>query len=193
MKQSLQFLAGITHPVFLPIYAFLLYNPLINKYGNTVFALFGTWYLFLYLILPVLYFIKIKKMDLISPTNLEREAIYKTYLAINIILGTICFLMMPEFSKFFLGLLVLYVILYVLAAIKLKASWHVSAWAYLLVAGLIVKFTNNLNGQFEVIGGLLILLVIVSAVRWKQNAHTLFEIGMALAAGAASSTLLLFI
>lgn len=193
MRQLLQFIAGITHPVFLPIYAFVLYNPLINKYGSTVFVLFGIWYLFLYLILPVLYFIRVKKINLISPSNLERESIYKTYIAINIVLGIICYLMLPELASFFFGLIVLHIVLYVLSAIKLKASWHVCAWAYLFLASLITKFTNSLQGQFEIIGAIAFLLILVAAVRWQQKAHTPFEIGMALAAGAALSTLLLFI
>jgi hypothetical protein len=193
MKQVLNAIAALTHPVLLPLFGIAIYHPLVNKYDTTVFILTGVWYFFVYLILPVLYFVKIKKINLLSPDLEQREAIYKTYMAIGIVMSVLSYWMMVEYLPFFIGIFLLHTMLYVLAAIKLKASWHTAAWSFLFLCSLIVKFTNNFVGQFEIITIFGVMLLVVFAVRWKQKAHTLFELGMGLAAGATASTLLLFI
>lgn len=193
MKQFLNLIATLTHPVFLPLYGILIYHPLINKYDGTVFILTGVWYSFVYLILPILYFIRVKKINLVYPDLEQREVIFKTYVAIGLVMSVLSYFMMTEYMPFFIGLTIWHAILYVFSAIKLKASWHTAAWSYLFLCSLIVKFTNNFVGRYEVIAFFGILLLIVFTLRWHQKAHTLFELGMGLAAGAATSTLLLFI
>lgn len=140
-----------------------------------------------------MYLTKVKRVNLMSPNHTEREVIYKTYMALGGVLAIISYFMLPEASGFFWGIVLMHLLLYVLAAIKLKASWHVAAAAYFLVASLAVKFLNNLHGQFIPIGIAVGLVVLVAVLRWQQKAHSAFEIGMGMASGAAAATLLLFI
>mgnify|MGYP001604718741 CR=1 FL=1 len=193
MKNVLQLFAILLHPALIPFYSAIAYTPLFIKYGWPPVLLFAIWILFLHLILPVVYFTKVKQIKLSAPNLAEREAIFKTYLGLTLLIVVVTAFMFKEYLGFSLALFILYALLWFWSAIKFKASWHAAAWAMLLVSALalILKFgfVDNTNTLIT----LVLLTVLVTTVRYLQKAHTLNELLMGLATGAASATIVIFI
>ena len=193
MQKLLFGFAFLTHPVLIPFYSLLIYRPFLGKYDTLPLILFGFWILFVFIIFPVLYLYKVKKIDFRKPSIEDRKSIYKGYAGLSLVLCIVSTIVMKEYVSFFIAMILMHVFLYLLAGVKLKASWHSSSWAFLLMTGLIAwyKFGFTIAPINTLV--LLLLTVTVFLVRWKQNAHTLFELTMGLACGITAAAIIFFI
>ncbi len=193
MKQFLFVLSFLTHPVFIPLYAVIIYHPLINKHGNMAMLLMAFWIFFGSIMLPFIYFVKGKGMDLKNPDFKDREAIFKSYALIYLVISVACSFLTKELVWFFVGLSFLNLLLFLLALIKLKASWHSATWAFLAVIALVIPYNFGFV-DFELKAIIVTCITLgVSFLRLRQGAHTTFELGMGLAAGALAGSTLIFL
>lgn len=191
MKYLLKGIAILTHPIFMPFYSFLVYMPLVAKYNLNTLILASVWVVFMYISLPLVYFIFIRKIKLEWPSMDERRSIYRAYSLVNLGFALVSIFLMKEYITFFLAATILHLLLLLFAFIELKASWHTAVWSFLLGASLMIHYNYQFSdlGYLPEIGSVTLL---VSWVRWKANAHTPFQLVMGIAIGFLASTPILF-
>lgn len=191
MKYLLKGIAILTHPIFMPFYSFLVYMPLVAKYNLNTLILASVWVVFMYISLPLVYFVFIRKIKLEWPSMDERRSIYRAYSLVNLGFALVSIFLMKEYITFFLAATILHLLLLLFAFIELKASWHTAVWSFLLGASLMIHYNYQFSdlGYLPEIGSVTLL---VSWVRWKANAHTPFQLVMGIAIGFLASTPILF-
>lgn len=191
MKYLLKGIAILTHPIFMPFYSFLVYMPLVAKYNMNTLILASVWVAFMYISLPLVYFVFIRKIKLEWPSMDERRSIYRAYSLVNLGFALVSIFLMKEYITFFLAATILHLLLLLFAFIELKASWHTAVWSFLLGASLMIDYNYQFSdlGYLPEIGSVTLL---VSWVRWKANAHTPFQLVMGIAIGFLASTPILF-
>ena len=191
MKYLLKGIAILTHPIFMPFYSFLVYMPLVAKYNLNTLILASVWVAFMYISLPLVYFVFIRKIKLEWPSMDERRSIYRAYSLVNLGFALVSIFLMKEYITFFLAATILNLLLLLFAFIELKASWHTAVWSFLLGASLMIHYNYQFSdlGYLPEIGSVTLL---VSWVRWKANAHTPFQLVMGIAIGFLASTPILF-
>ena len=192
MKKVLQVLAIATHPVFLPIFSLLVYAPLVAYHGPSIKILAAIWVAFVYLILPLIFLKLVRKVDFNTPGLEGRKSIYKTYTLINAGFIAVNIFVFSEYVSFFIGFFFLHLLLWFLIFIELKASWHAAAWSFLVFAGLLILYRYQMAGLDMKVFAAFVILLVVCATRYFQKAHSLFELGMGVAAGAITSSIILF-
>lgn len=192
MKYILQALAVLTHPIFLPLYSLLVYAPIVAKYGEDAVVLSLIWVGFVYLILPLLYFKAIRKINLANPTLDERRSIFRAYSLVNVGFALVSVFIMTEYISFFMAATFLHLIMLLLAFLEMKVSWHTAAWTFLSVVGLMVMYNYSFVGQEKLIFFPLAALLVVVVIRRAAKAHTWFELGMGAAVGAFAALPVLF-
>ncbi|MEK9600362.1 MAG: hypothetical protein VW147_00880 [Bacteroidota bacterium] len=192
MKYLLKGIAILTHPIFMPFYSFLVYMPLVAKYNLNTLILASVWVAFMYISLPLFYFVFIRKIKLEWPSMDERRSIYRAYSLVNLGFALVSIFLMKEYITFFLAATILHLLLLLFAFIELKASWHTAVWSFLLGASLMIHYNYQFSdlGYLPEIGSVTLL---VSWVRWKANAHTPFQLAMGIAIGFLASTPILFL
>ncbi|MCH1472708.1 MAG: hypothetical protein L7V85_02230 [Bacteroidia bacterium] len=191
MKYLLKGIAILTHPIFMPFYSFLVYMPLVAKYNLNTLILASVWVAFMYISLPLVYFVFIRKIKLEWPSMDERRSIYRAYSLVNLGFAMVSIFLMKEYITFFLAATILHLLLLLFAFIELKASWHTAVWSFLLGASLMIDYNYQFSdlGYLPEIGSVTLL---VSWVRWKANAHTPFQLVMGIAIGFLASTPIIF-
>ena len=200
MKSVLKGIAILTHPIFLPFYSLFVYYPLIERYSNETYILSSVWLGFVYLFLPLVYFLRVRGINLEHPNLVQRKSIFRAYTLVNFGLAFVSLFLVHEYASFFIAATLLHVLMLVFSFIELKASWHTSVWSFLLGTALMVLY----NYRFEGLGNtgfqwgqlltfILLVLTVVTWVRWKAKAHTFFELMMGIVAGLIASTPILFI
>jgi hypothetical protein len=192
MKLLLQGIAVLLHPIFLPLYSILIYLPFVASLDAWGKSMGGLWLGFVYLFLPLTFFKVVRKINLPEPTLNQRITIYKTYTLINLGLVAVNIFLVKQYMSFFVAVSFLHLLLWVLAYIELKASWHAAAWAFLMCTALMIQYKFSFTGMptlWAVLGGLLIAVVYT---RYTQRAHNPFELVMGIAVGALSSSFILF-
>lgn len=191
MKYLLKGIAILTHPIFMPFYSLLVYMPLVAKYNLNTLILASVWVAFMYISLPLVYFVFIRKIKLEWPSMDERRSIYRAYSLVNLGFALVSIFLMKEYITFFLAATILHLLLLLFAFIELKASWHTAVWSFLLGASLMIHYNYQFSdlGYLPEIGSVTLL---VSWVRWKANAHTPFQLVMGIAIGFLASTPILF-
>lgn len=191
MKYLLKGIAILTHPIFMPFYSFLVYMPLVAKYNLNTLILASVWVAFMYISLPLVYFVFIRKIKLEWPSMDERRSIYRAYSLVNLGFALVSIFLMKEYITFFLAASILHLLLLLFAFIELKASWHTAFWSFLLGASLMIHYNYQFSdlGYLPEIGSVTLL---VSWGRWKANAHTPFQLVMGIAIGFLASTPILF-
>lgn len=191
MKYLLKGIAILTHPIFMPFYSFLVYIPLVAKYNLNTLILASVWVAFMYISLPLVYFVFIRKIKLEWPSMDERRSIYRAYSLVNLGFALVSIFLMKEYITFFLAATILHLLLLLFAFIELKASWHTAVWSFLLGASLMIHYNYQFSdlGYLPEIGSVTLL---VSWGRWKANAHTPFQLVMGIAIGFLASTPILF-
>lgn len=191
MKYLLKGIAILTHPIFMPFYSLLVYMPLVAKYNLNTLILASVWVAFMYISLPLVYFVFIRKIKLEWPSTDERRSIYRAYSLVNLGFALVSIFLMKEYITFFLAATILHLLLLLFAFIELKASWHTAVWSFLLGASLMIHYNYQFSdlGYLPEIGSVTLL---VSWVRWKANAHTPFQLVMGIAIGFLASTPILF-
>ena len=192
MKKALQVLAVLTHPFFLPIFSLFIYAPIVAKYGENAMILSLVWVGFVYLLLPLLYFKFIRKMDLAEPNLDERRSIFRAYSLVNLGFAVVSIFIMTEYISFFLASALLHVLMLILAFLDMKASWHSAVWTFLTVAGLMVLYNYSFVGLEKMVVIPFAILLVVYFIRKTAKAHTWFELGMGSAAGAFAALPILF-
>ncbi len=192
MKYLLKGIAILTHPIFMPFYSLLVYMPLVAKYNLNTLILASVWVAFMYISLPLFYFVFIRKIKLEWPSMDERRSIYRAYSLVNLGFALVSIFLMKEYITFFLAATILHLLLLLFAFIELKASWHTAVWSFLLGASLMIHYNYQFSdlGYLPEIGSVTLL---VSWVRWKANAHTPFQLAMGIAIGFLASTPILFL
>ena len=200
MKSVLKGIAILTHPIFLPFYSLFVYYPLIERYSNETYILSSVWLGFVYLFLPLVYFLRVRGINLEHPNLVQRKSIFRAYTLVNFGLAFVSLFLVHEYASFFIAATLLHVLMLVFSAIELKASWHTSVWSFLLGTALMVLYNYKLEGvgntvlQWgQLLAALIVILSVVSWVRWKAKAHTFFELMMGIVAGLIASTPILFI
>lgn len=191
MKYLLKGIAILTHPIFMPFYSLLVYIPLVAKYNLNTLILASVWVAFMYISLPLVYFVFIRKIKLEWPSMDERRSIYRAYSLVNLGFALVSIFLMKEYITFFLAATILHLLLLLFAFIELKASWHTAVWSFLLGASLMIDYNYQFSdlGYLPEIGSVTLL---VSWVRWKANAHTPFQLVMGIAIGFLASTPIIF-
>lgn len=191
MKYLLKGIAILTHPIFMPFYSLLVYIPLVAKYNLNTLILASVWVAFMYISLPLVYFVFIRKIKLEWPSMDERRSIYRAYSLVNLGFALVSIFLMKEYITFFLAATILHLLLLLFAFIELKASWHTAVWSFLLGASLMIHYNYQFSdlGYLPEIGSVTLL---VSWVRWKANAHTPFQLVMGIAIGFLASTPIIF-
>ena len=191
MKHLLKGIASLTHPIFMPFYSLFVYMPVIAKHNMNTLILAAVWVAFMYISLPLVYFIFIRKIKLEWPSMDERRSIYRAYSLVNLGFALVSVFLMQEYITFFLAATILHLLLLLFAFIELKASWHTAVWSFLMGAGLMIHYNYQFSdlGYLPVIGSVILM---VSWVRWKANAHTPFQLVMGIAIGFLASTPILF-
>ena len=192
MKNILQGIAILTHPIFLPILSLIIYAPLVASYGEQTWILASVWFGFVYLILPVLFFKVVRKIKLADPSLAERKSIYKAYTLVNLGFALVNVFLMTEYISFFLGSFLLHLILWFLSFIELKASWHTAAWSFLVSAGLMILFNYNFVGLPTMLAVACGILILVAVTRFYQKAHSSLELLVGVATGALTALPILF-
>ncbi|MFB1004582.1 MAG: hypothetical protein QMC70_10665 [Bacteroidia bacterium] len=192
MKKVLQALSVLTHPIFLPIFSLVIYAPIVAKYGENAIVLSLIWIGFVYLLLPLLYFKFIRKMNLAMPNLDERRSIFRAYSLINAGFIFVSIFIMTEYVSFFMAAMLLHIIMLLLAFVEMKASWHTAVWTFLTLVGLMVLYNYSFVGFESIVFLPLSILVAVILIRKAAKAHTWFELGMGGAAGAFASLPVLF-
>ncbi|MDG2455227.1 MAG: hypothetical protein P8N47_05390 [Bacteroidia bacterium] len=192
MKKILQALSVFSHPIFLPLFSLVIYTPILVKHGENALILGLIWIGFAYLLLPLLFFKFIRKMNLASPNLDERRSIFRAYSLINAGFILVSIFLMTEYVSFFTASMLLHVTMLLLAFVEMKASWHTAIWTFLTLVGLMVVYNYSFVGLASMVFLPLSILVMVVLVRKAANAHTWFELGMGAAAGAFASLPVLF-
>lgn len=192
MNKILNVLSILTHPIFLPLFSLLIYAPIVAKYGDNAMILSLIWIGFVYLLLPLLYFKFVRKMNLAEPTLDERRSIFRAYALVNAGFALVSIFIMTEYISFFIASAVLHSIMLVLAFVEMKASWHTAVWTFLTVVGLMILYNYSLVGLEKLIFYPLCILVVVLFIRKASKAHSWFELGMGVAAGSFSALPVLF-
>jgi hypothetical protein len=197
MKQLLNGIAIITHPIFLPFFSLLIYYPLVATYSIGTLPLLIGWLTFAYIILPLVYFVKVRKINLAQPNLDERRSIFRAYSLVNFGFAIVNIFLVQDYIYFYLAACLLHILLLGIAFIELKASWHTAIWSFLLGTGLMMLYQFKRAGTnddllLEALKLLGIILLIVCFVRWKSKAHTPFELLMGIVIGFLASTPLLF-
>ena len=192
MNHLLKGIAILTHPIFLPFYSLIVYKPIIAKYNISTLTISAVWIVFMYISLPLLYFICIRKIKLAFPSIDERKSIYRAYSLVNFGFALVSIFLMQEYITFFLAATFLHLLMLFFAFIDLKVSWHSAVWSFILGTGLMIHY----NYQFSDFGYLFeiaSITILVGVIRWKANAHTLLQLVMGLAIGFLASTPILLI
>ena len=192
MKNVLQGIAILTHPIFLPLLSLLIYAPLVASHGEETLILASIWFGFVYLLLPLLFFKVVRKINLANPSITERKSIYKAYTLVNLGFALVNVFLMTEYISFFLGAFLLHLILWFLSFIELKASWHTAVWSFLVTAGLMILYNYDLVGLPAMLGVACGILVLVAFTRYMQKAHTAMELIVGVATGAITALPILF-
>jgi hypothetical protein len=186
-------IAVATHPIFLPFFSVLIYMPVLAKHGLNTALLAMVWVVIAYLILPLLYFKVIRKINLPDPNMDERRSIYRAYTTVSFCLSIVSFFLLKDYVGFFLGATVLHILMLLLAFVEMKASWHTAAWSFLTVSGLMVSYNLGIIDLQMAVFVPFLILILVSFIRYFAKAHSVFEIGMGIAAGACGALPVLFI
>ncbi|PCJ64845.1 MAG: hypothetical protein COA58_11250 [Bacteroidetes bacterium] len=192
MKNFLQGFAVLTHPIFLPLFSLIIYAPLVAGQGQDAWILASVWIGFVYLILPLVYFKVVRKINFANPSLTDRKSIFRTYLLVNIGFALVNVFLMSEYISFFLGASLLHLLLRILILIDMKASWHTAVWSFLVTAGLMVLYNFQFVNLPVMIASAFVVLLLVYATRYTQKVHSHLELIMGVSVGAISSLPILF-
>ncbi len=197
MKKILTFFSYLFHPIFIPVYAALIYffwndshfsNP--QKY----FVLFQI--VVITILLPILLFFVLRtagKVDSVMVSDVSQRKIplvIQCLLTILILQKSITLAHFPEFYFFFLGGLLSTVLALVFVFFKTKASLHMLAISTLTVFVIGLSIHNQTQNSYMI--ALLVLMNgVVASSRLEMKAHTNKELVIGFLLGVLPQLLLL--
>lgn len=196
MRGLLLLISYIFHPLFIPLggsTAFFLINPLSLENEQKLRYLFPI--LILTVIIPIIFFLILRSLKLISSIFAPEIEERKYPLALNtVIILLLIYKVLPEYQitelyYFFLGLLLLSSTLLVLLFAKIKASIHMAGMGGLLLflIGLSIHFEINITialSIFTLASGL------VATSRLYTHAHSKPELLIGFTLGVCSQLFL---
>ncbi|WP_073483631.1 MULTISPECIES: hypothetical protein [unclassified Flavobacterium] len=199
MKKILPLFSYILHPIFISMYATLLYLYCKEDIFTTqekYFVLFQI--LVITIIVPILFFMLLRSTghvkSMMLPENSQRRIplILQCFLYILLVKRSIVITRYPELHFFFLGALFSTILALVCSLFKIKASLHMTAITGFTIFAIGLNIHLQLHNPYW--GALLILLSgIVASSRLEMNAHTPKEISIGLLIGVLPQILFLYL
>ena len=196
-KKILPFFSYLFHPIFIPVYAALLYFFLNNSYFTTPEKYFTIFQIVVItILLPILFFFLLRisgHVDSIMISEISQRKIplvIQCFLSILLVRKSVTLDHYPEFHFFFLGGLLSTVMALVLLFVNIKASLHMIAMSALalFVIGLSIHTqTRNIN----IIAFLVLMNGFVASSRLEMKAHTPKELIIGFLLGIIPQLLLL--
>ncbi|UUF15849.1 MULTISPECIES: hypothetical protein [Flavobacterium] len=199
MKKILPLFSYILHPIFISMYATLLYLYCKDDIFTTqekYFVLFQI--LVITIIVPILFFMLLRSTghvkSMMLPENSQRRIplILQCFLYILLVKRSIVITRYPELHFFFLGALFSTILALVCSLFKIKASLHMTAITGFTIFAIGLNIHLQMHNPYW--GALLILLSgIVASSRLEMNAHTPKEISIGLLIGVLPQVLFLYL
>ncbi|MCD9573651.1 hypothetical protein [Flavobacterium soyae] len=199
MKKILPIFSYILHPIFISMYAALLYlycKEDIFTMQEKYFVLFQI--LVITIIVPVLFFMLLRSTghvkSMMLPENSQRRIplILQCFLYILLVKRSIVITRYPELHFFFLGALFSTILALVCSLFKIKASLHMTALTGFTIFAIGLNIHLQMHNPYW--GALLILLSgIVASSRLEMDAHTPKEILIGLLIGVLPQVLFLYL
>jgi len=196
-KKILPFFSYLFHPIFIPVYAALLYFFLNNSYFTTPEKYFTIFQIVVItILLPILFFFLLRisgQVDSIMISEISQRKIplvIQCFLSILLVRKSVTLDHYPEFHFFFLGGLLSTLMALVLLFANIKASLHMIAMSALalFVIGLSIHTqTRNIN----IIAFLVLMNGFVASSRLEMKAHTPKELIIGFLLGIIPQLLLL--
>lgn len=196
-RKTLPFFSYLFHPIFIPVYAALLYFFLNNSYFTTPEKYFTIFQIVVItILLPILFFFLLRisgQVDSIMISEISQRKIplvIQCFLSILLVRKSVTLDHFPEFHFFFLGGLLSTVMALVLLFVNIKASLHMIAMSALalFVIGLSIHTqTRNIN----IIAFLVLMNGFVASSRLEMKAHTPKELVIGFLLGIIPQLLLL--
>jgi hypothetical protein len=199
LKKILPLFSYILHPIFISMYATLLYLYCKDDIFTTqekYFVLFQI--LVITIIVPILFFMLLRSTghvkSMMLPENSQRRIplILQCFLYILLVKRSIVITRYPELHFFFLGALFSTILALVCSLFKIKASLHMTAITGFTIFAIGLNIHLQMHNPYW--GALLILLSgIVASSRLEMNAHTPKEISIGLLIGVLPQLLFLYL
>jgi len=196
-RKTLPFFSYLFHPIFIPVYAALLYFFLNNSYFTTPETYFTIFQIVIItILLPILFFFLLRisgQVDSIMISEISQRKIplvIQCFLSILLVRKSVTLDHYPEFHFFFLGGLLSTLMALVLLFANIKASLHMIAMSALalFVIGLSIHTqTRNIN----IIAFLVLMNGFVASSRLEMKAHTPKELIIGFLLGIIPQLLLL--
>jgi len=196
-RKTLPFFSYLFHPIFIPVYAALLYFFLNNSYFTTPEKYFTIFQIVVItILLPILFFFLLRisgQVDSIMISEISQRKIplvIQCFLSILLVRKSVTLDHYPEFHFFFLGGLLSTLMALVLLFANIKASLHMIAMSALalFVIGLSIHTqTRNIN----IIAFLVLMNGFVASSRLEMKAHTPKELIIGFLLGIIPQLLLL--
>ena len=196
-RKTLPFFSYLFHPIFIPVYAALLYFFFNNSYFTTPEKYFTIFQIVVItILLPILFFFLLRisgQVDSIMISEISQRKIplvIQCFLSILLVRKSVTLDHYPEFHFFFLGGLLSTVMALVLLFANIKASLHMIAMSALalFVIGLSIHTqTRNIN----IIAFLVLMNGFVASSRLEMKAHTPKELIIGFLLGIIPQLLLL--
>lgn len=197
MKKILPFFSYLFHPIFIPVYAAMIYFFFNDSYYSNPEKYFAVFQIVIVtIILPILFFFVLRtvgKVDSIMISEIYQRKIplvIQCFLTILLVRKSITFDHFPEFYFFFLGGLLSTVVALVLLFFRIKASLHmiaISAFTVFVIGLSIHNQTQNMN----VITFLILMNGFVGSSRLEMKAHTPKELVIGFLLGIIPQLILL--
>jgi hypothetical protein len=182
LKKILPFFSYIFHPIFIPVYAALVYFFLNDSYFTNLEKYFAVFQIVIItILLPILFYFVLRtagKVDSVMVSEISQRKIplvIQCFLTILLVRKSITLDHFPEFHFFFLGGLLSTVFALVFLFFKTKASLHmvaISALTVFVIGLSIHNQTRNIN----LIAFLVLMNGIVASSRLEMKAHTVKEL-----------------
>jgi hypothetical protein len=197
LKKILPFFSYLFHPIFIPVYAALVYFFLNDSYYTNPEKYFAVFQIVIItIVLPTLIFFLLRATGQVNSIMISEISqrkiplIIQCFLTILLVRKSITLDHFPEFHFFFLGGLLSTVFALVFLFFKTKASLHMVAISALtvFVIGLSI---HNQSRNLNVIAFLVLMNGIVASSRLEMKAHTIKELVIGFLLGIIPQLLLL--
>jgi hypothetical protein len=197
LKKILPFFSYLFHPIFIPVYAALIYFFWNDSYFSNLEKYFAVFQIVIItILLPVLFYFVLRtagKVDSVMVSEVSQRKIplvIQCFLTILLVRKSITLDRFPEFHFFFLGGLFSTILALVFVFFRTKASLHmvaISALTVFVIGLSIHNQTRNIN----MIAFLVLMNGFVASSRLEMKAHTSKELVIGFLLGVIPQLLLL--
>ncbi|TDD99340.1 hypothetical protein [Flavobacterium cellulosilyticum] len=197
MKKILPFFSYIFHPIFISVYAGMIYLYLNSSFFTTLEGFFLLLQIALITILiPILCFFllrtvgKVDSIMMATITQRKLPLIIQCFLIILLVRKTVTIEYYPELHFFFLAGLLSTVLAVVLLFFKIKASLHMMAISSITIFVIGLSIHSQME-QINLIFFLVLMNGFVAASRLEMKAHTNIELVIGFFLGMLPQVLLM--